>query len=84
MIERRNKNDFIDDDEEDLDSPLLIDEKQSISSGLSSTMLSGPKPTKVMGFKTKYGMKGPGMLHTIHEAKDERGSTRTTVFPFDK
>ena len=26
-------------------------------------------------------MKGPGMLQTIQEAKDEKGSTGTTAFP---
>lgn len=52
-------------------------------SGASSTMQSsgGRKPNRVMGFKTKYGMKGPGMLQTIQEAKDEKGSTGTTAFP---
>ena len=72
----------IDEGDEDYDSPLMVDNSNKIS-GASSTMQSGggPKPQRVMGFKTKYGMKGPGMLQTIQEVKDEKGSTGTTAFP---
>ena len=52
------------DDDDDLESPLLVDSQSGKIQGASSTMQSGGglKPQRVMGFKTKYGMKGPGML----------------------
>ena len=72
----------LEDEDDEIDSPLMVDNQNKIS-GASSTMQSGGglKPKRVMGFKTKYGMKGPGMLQTIQEVKDEKGSTGTTAFP---